>query len=207
MLATAMHPIACSLLNHLLPASLLCNQEIAEPLPCTSEVTREALLAMGARCSHEITKLGLALLNSPSLDTVSPVAENCLSFLTILSCSLRSLLPLAGATMRQQVVSTGRAMIDNLRTLIGELMNKGIQALRCGCIEGSCLSSRCSTIPQRALLVFIIPAQRRSAASPCEAHRTDLGRVRGTQNHAIAKSRGGRQAHDELHVVTARRGK
>jgi hypothetical protein len=72
--------------------------------------------------------VGLALLNSPSIDTVQPIAENCIAHLSALCAYLRALLPLAGPTMRQQVVAAGQGMIGNLRALIGDLMNKGVVA-------------------------------------------------------------------------------
>lgn len=81
----------------------LTSLEIETPLVCTSEITKDKLALLGKGLSHEITKLGLALLNSPSVDTVAPIAELCLNHLTAISCSLRSLLPFAGRTMRKQV--------------------------------------------------------------------------------------------------------
>jgi hypothetical protein len=76
-----------------------------------------------------LIRLGLALTNNPSVDTISPIAELCLNHITALCCCLRSLLPFAGPTMQAQVVKVGADLLTHLRTLIGNLMTDGVAAL------------------------------------------------------------------------------
>jgi len=84
----------------------------------------ETLADLSFMLSHEITKFAVFVSKSPDVETMVPLSQKLAAQMTMLVCSMRTLLKSAGPTMKQQIAEMGSDLIDRLKRVIMEFKQK-----------------------------------------------------------------------------------
>jgi len=84
----------------------------------------ETLADLSFMLSHEITKFAVFVSKSPDVETMVPLSQKLAAQMTMLVCSMRTLLRSAGPTMKQQIAEMGCDLIDRLKRVIVEFRQK-----------------------------------------------------------------------------------